>query len=383
MYDWPVGPRRCAIAAQLLFGAVATASAQRTAPSLGGTIVGYVTAKSTNEPLAFADVTVEQLRISTFAGSDGAFLIRGVPPGPTTVRVRRLGFAPAVVNVSVVADRTDTVRVALAPIGLELASVRITDAVCPRRPTTGADTATLVILGQIRLNAERTQLLAHEFPFVSSMERTIADEQRSESSRNARRRVVRVDTTPVAGEHEWRYAPGNLVVRNDDASSGAKEKMIVPQLIDFAGDTFVDAHCFRYIGLVSIDGERRIRVDFEPTKAIREPDLRGSMYLDTASYQIVRTTLLMEHPSPLAPATEMWDVRVDTWFREILPALPVIDRVCMRTTARQVTVGGERAIAGRAAVEQQRLIAFRFERGGPGDVPPVTPTPKSECGGDR
>jgi hypothetical protein len=366
-----------ALSIPLLCSAVSSTIAQGSPSAIGGTVVGYATIRSTNEPLGLADVTVERFGIGTFAGADGVFRLRGLPAGPVTIRVRRLGFVPAVVNLTIVSGREDTVRVALVPIALQLERLRVSDAVCPQRAGMEADTATLAILGQIRDNAERNAILAREFPFVASMERTIGDEQASPAlvGRSTRVNVVRVDTATVAGEHEWRYAPGNLIRPNADAVGGSREKMIVPQLSDFADDVFIDAHCFRYAGLVAVDGQRRIRVDFEPIKTIREPDLRGSMYLDTASYQIVRTSLLMERPA----ASDTWHIRVDTWFREILPALPVVDRVCMRTIASSTTARGERQDVGGAAVEAQRLINFEFERGGPADLPRVEARTASPC----
>jgi len=192
-------------------------------------------------------------------------------------------------------------------------------------------------------------------------------------------RVTRVDTVPVAGEHEWRYEPGKLVVRTEaDEAGEAPEKMIVPQLIDFADELFTDNHCFKYAGLSTVDGVRRIRVDFEPIKTLREPDVRGSMFLDTASYQLVRSTFVMERPSFLHPTEEMWEIHVDTWFREILPALPVVDRICTRTTSHYVArPDGPRG----AAMESQRLIDFRFDRETPltSGLPAVKPTRPVDC----
>ena len=85
--------------------------------------------------------------------------------------------------------------------------------------------------------------------------------------------------------------------------------MIVPQLVDFADEVFTDNHCFRYAGVSTVDGVRRIQVDFEPIKTLREPDVRGSMYLDTASYQLVRTDFVMERPSYLHPTEETLEIR--------------------------------------------------------------------------
>jgi hypothetical protein len=356
--------------------------AQQPVQASGGTVTGFVTAQATGEPLGFADVTIEHPRRALFASPAGRFGFRDLPPGPTTIRVRRIGFQPATVRVTIVAGQEDTVRVALAPVALTLDRVRITDALCPNR--SGGDTSTAAMLAQIRMNAERDQLLARQFPFVSSMERRIGYEVGGRGRiRNSNSGAPNTDTIAVSGDHEWRYAPGKLVVPVEgDPIDGAREKLMVPQLIAFADDPFIEAHCFRYAGLTSIDGATRIRVDFEPIKTLRESDVHGSMYLDSTSYQLVRTTLFMDRPSPKSPA-DRWDVRVDTWFREILPSLPVVDRLCMRTTGRTLTQRGEAAIIGSAALEEQRLIAFAFEHGGPAEAPRVEPSTTPACGGKR
>ena len=64
----------------------------------------------------------------------------------------------------------------------------------------------------------------------------------------------------------------------------------------------------------------------------RDPDLRGSIYLDTATSQIVQTTMVLERPSPIAPATDTWTLTLTTRFHDVLPTLPVIRSLCSRTT---------------------------------------------------
>jgi Carboxypeptidase regulatory-like domain len=360
--------------------AIAPAAAQRARSTMAASIVGYVTARSTGEPLGFADATIEELGIGTFAESNGVFRLRGVSPGAVTLRVRRLGFTPVSLRLTLAEGREDTVRVALEPLVLQLARIRVSDEVCPSRGSQTGDTATLAILRQLWANAERNKLLAHESPFVTRMERSIGAPERMVSlGGNQRIRVTRVDTVPVAGEHEWRYEPGRLVVRTEaDEAAEAPEKMIVPQLVDFADEVFTDNHCFKYAGVSKIDGVRRIQVDFEPIKTLREPDVRGSMFLDTSSYQLVRSDFVMERPSYLHPTEETWEIRVSTWFREILPALPVVDRICTRTTSHYVArSGGPRG----AAIEAQRLIDLRFERESPltAGAAPLKEAPPFDC----
>jgi len=374
-------PTRPQILAPLLCAlVVAPASGQRAPSKTAASIVGYVTARQTGEPLGFADATIDEMGIGTLAQSNGAFRLRGVPPGAVTLRIRRLGFTPVSLHLALVEGREDTVRVALEPLVLQLARIRVSDEVCPSRGSENGDTATLAILRQLWDNAERNKLLAHESPFVSRMERSIGAPERMVSlGGNERIRITRVDTVPVAAEHEWRYEPGKLVVRTEaDEAAEAPEKMIVPQLIDFADEVFTDNHCFKYAGVSKVDGVRRIQVDFEPIKTLREPDVRGSMFLDTASYRLIRSDFVMELPSYLHSSEEMWVIRVSTWFREVLPALPVVDRICTRTTSQYVArSGGPRG----AAIESQRLIDLRFDHESPvtAGALPVKPAAPVDC----
>jgi hypothetical protein len=374
-------PDRPWLAAALFCAASAISLSAQGAPAkMAASVVGYVTARQTGEPLGFADATIDDIGIGTFAQSNGVFRLRGIPPGPVALRVRRLGFTPVTLRLTLVEGREDTVRVALERVALQLGRVSVSDEVCPSRGAERGDTATLAILRQLWDNAERNKLLAHESPFVSRMERAIgAPESMVSLGGNERIRFTRIDTVQVAAEHEWRYEPGKLVLRTEaDDRADAPEKMIVPQLVDFADDVFTDNHCFKYAGVSKVDGVRRIQVDFEPIKTLREPDVRGSMFLDTASYQLVRSNFVMERPSYLHPTEEISTIRVSTWFREILPALPVVDRICTRITAQYVARSGR---PRGAAIEKQRLIDLKFERESdvPAGLTPVKPAADAEC----
>jgi hypothetical protein len=307
--------------------------------------VGVVVARETGQPLGYADVFVEEARIGVFTGDKGQFDIDKLPSGTLHVRVRRLGYSPA--NVTVNPGSNDTLRIALAALSLRLERVRVSELVCSNR--VASDTAVVAILQQVQLNAERSRFFAQKYPFEWTVERIFADDLRDgpELERVRRRTVTQTDTLTLPSEHEWKYAPGNLIV---------DRKMFVPQLVDFAEPAFVAAHCFRYAGLATVDGQRMIRVDLEPARDIRD-DVKGSIYLDTATYQIRHTTLYVEQFSP-TKATDVWQHRIDTWFTEAAPSLPVIDRIEQRTMLRNGTTG--RLITNQAAVEVQRRLSLVF-----------------------
>jgi hypothetical protein len=328
-----------ALVASALLTAALPAAAQTRAP-----LVGVVVAKESGHPLGYADVFVEEAKIGVFTGDKGQFHIDKLPTGTLHVRVRRLGYSPA--NVVIDAKSTDTLRIALSALSLRLDRVRVSESVCSNK--VASDTAVVAILQQVQLNAERSRFFAQQYPFEWTVERIFADDLRDGPNldRVKRRTVTQTDTLTFPSEHEWKYSAGNLV---------GPEKMFVPQLVDFAEPAFVAAHCFKYAGLANVDGQRMIRVDLEPARGIRN-DVKGSIYLDTATYQIGRTTLYVEQPSP-KKATDVWEHRIDTWFTEVAPSLPVIERIEQRTLLRNEN---GRLLTNQAAVEVQRRLTLTF-----------------------
>jgi hypothetical protein len=326
-----------------------------------GTIVGVATARETGTPLPTVDVTHMESGRATFGGADGRFVLRGLPPGPAHLRVRRVGFTPVTIEVNVTARGTDTVRVALSVLALRLREVRVANFTCGRRADGVGDTSVVAILGQVQQNAERARLMAQESPYELVLERRIGDEDADKAGRARRPRLLidtkRIDTLTVSSDREWRYAPGNIVARLDSPMEGATEKMMVPQLADFADDAFVAAHCFRYAGLDAFDDRRAIRVDFEPARGVPKPDVSGSIYLDTASYQIIGSRLSLERVAPNNNRM-IWVTTVKSWFREGERGAVVIDFIEQWTVGRPADARGSASTS--AATESQRLLSVRF-----------------------
>jgi hypothetical protein len=327
-----------------------------------GVVVGIVTAAGTTAPLPFADVTVEGLGRGTFADSLGRFRIAGLPLGNARLRARRLGFAPVTANVVVAAAAADTLRISLTPVSLRLQAVRTRAArVCGG--ARDADTVVVAILDQVRANAERSRLLAREYPFEATIERTIGD-------RTGRREAVhRVDTLTRLGgdEREWKYEPGTLVRRAVDSTWGAVEHMMIPELADFADDVFIRAHCFQFAGLERINGQELVRLTFEPARSVNGPDVSGSLYLSPDGYQLRRSTLRLERVAP-SVSGYLQVTEVESTFREVVPFVPVLENLGSTTTARSFS--GRRP--DRVPFERQRLLDLRFLREVPSPMPIVS-----------
>ena len=81
---------------------------------------------SVGSPVALAQLTV--LRIVGISDSAGRFLLEGLPGGASTLLVRRMGFEPRSVSLTLAEGRTDSIHVVLAALPRELEGVTATDA---------------------------------------------------------------------------------------------------------------------------------------------------------------------------------------------------------------------------------------------------------------
>lgn len=76
-------------------------------------------------PVALAQLTV--LKVVSVSDSLGRFLLEGLPGGASTLLVRRLGFEPFAMSLTLTDGRTDSIRVVLAALPRALEGVTATD----------------------------------------------------------------------------------------------------------------------------------------------------------------------------------------------------------------------------------------------------------------
>jgi anti-sigma factor RsiW len=89
-----------------------------------GSVEGRVTDKTTGQGVANAHVIVEGTTLSAATDKDGKFRIENVPQGARSLRVRRLGYAPGGVPLTV-----ETGKVAAAQIGLAASTTALSEVV--------------------------------------------------------------------------------------------------------------------------------------------------------------------------------------------------------------------------------------------------------------
>ena len=91
-----------------------------------GIIEGRVVDASQLQPVAGAQVSVQGTELGTLTDEDGSYTIRGVPPGPVTVRVRLLGYRSASRQVTVTSGETVTLDFELSVSAVALEEVVVT-----------------------------------------------------------------------------------------------------------------------------------------------------------------------------------------------------------------------------------------------------------------
>jgi hypothetical protein len=100
----------------------APAMAQPSASNGVGAVVGTVR-DSAGAPVPGVEVSVVGTRALTRSDTAGRFRLAGLTPGKTSVRFRRMGFAPKTIPTDVAAGETAELAVALAPLAQELPGV--------------------------------------------------------------------------------------------------------------------------------------------------------------------------------------------------------------------------------------------------------------------
>ena len=220
-----------ALAAPML-ALLATLALLWTAPLAAqqGQITGLVTNAATGQPISSAQVFIPELSMGALSASNGRFVMLGVNAGTHTVRVERIGFAAATMEVTVAVDQTAEANFELQEVALNLDEIVVTG--------TGAPTQ------RRRLGQTITSVTADELaiaPITQPLRRaggTTRRGPRSDLGRSDRR--GQRDHAPRHLEHQPAAKPSHHVdgVRLDnaleDAQSATSDRLqdINPQDID-------------------------------------------------------------------------------------------------------------------------------------------------------
>ena len=322
-----------------------------------GALHGIVAAADGGEGLPFSTVAIEWPERALFTDSAGAFRVSGLAAGSYRLLIRELGFAPLDTTVDVVAGPPGLpVRFLLTRVPLELPRVAVrVRAECrvPGMADATVSPALATLAAQMRVNAERSHLLASKYPYEFDVEALVSprpspstfgfaeevDTLRFQSWVDRPYRVAHVVDTKFVGRHPRGRYLGPYVY--------------VPDLVDLADSAFQAWHCFTFGGADSTVDPALIRIDFAPTRSLHETDVAGSVFLDAARMVIRRASFWLTHPERQLPSVHSY--RVDVWYREVLPLVAIADSLHMVETSGSVVTGGEHT-----STEDQRVIGYRI-----------------------
>jgi hypothetical protein len=112
-------------------------------------VSGRVSDATSDAPLANVEVTLEGTELRAITDAEGHYWLVAVPPGPQTIRTRRLGYAPNRVPITVPVSGTVTQDIVIAASALQVEGITVTgDAVS--RATGELTTATVIELEAVR-----------------------------------------------------------------------------------------------------------------------------------------------------------------------------------------------------------------------------------------
>jgi hypothetical protein len=324
-------------------------------------LTGIVVGKESGLPLGYSVVSIPALGEAgreRYTTAEGTFAFPGIPRGAYTLRVKHLGYAPRDVPVDTIQERAD-IRVELTRVAVRLATVRVVAREACARPgppdvTLAPELATL--FEQVRQNADRLRLLVERHPYRYFVERSFFDQ-----FRDGETRLVKTDTVAFVSSHGWRYKPGRMI--STVTERGGREYVLnLPSLVEVGDSAFIANHCFRYAGTDTIGARTTLRIDFYAAQRLRGPDVDGSLYLDTATFQIrAARVALTQMPASFRP---LQGLSATTLFDEVVPSVPVPSFVVGTRILR--TRRGSRSLT--STIETQTLLDVRFLKDVPGTL---------------
>ncbi len=352
-----------AIVAALVVGSASPVAAQDR-PDLGTLQLSVLDAR-TDAPLAYAVVRVERLALERFTDARGRITIPTLTPGGYDIVVRRLGFLPLRVQVTVSAGAATVfdARMTRVPQVLTRMDVNAERACAtPGAPDAVRQPEVAALVSLLRENADRYGLLVKQYPFVRMQARALGD-LRSDAAF-----VQVVDVTAQPSKTKAEYRAGNVVKR-----SGTQYSMALPTILDLADDRFTRSHCYFYGGATRASSpsgdETWLRLDVRADDKLDAPDVHGSFYLDSATAQLRKMDLELSRPDKLPKRlATIGVVRVSTRFVEIASGIAVIESVCAVTRLRPSEKVADSVSRALVPIELQQLVSYMFETPPP-DVP--------------
>ncbi|HEY3220782.1 MAG TPA: carboxypeptidase-like regulatory domain-containing protein [Gemmatimonadales bacterium] len=320
---------------------------------------GDVRARESNLPLSYSTIAIEPGVAGRFTNDSGAFSFPDLARGDYRIVVRSIGYLPFDTVISVAGDPL-VLHVLLRSLAIELPPVIVLARAClqPGPPQRDSEPELAAIFDQLRENAARYRLLSDAYPFRYWIER-----QHSDDPPPARGPALVVDTVERRSDARIPYKPGGLIINQPGPRGRLERTLRLPTVIDLADSVFHKAHCFSFGGIDTLAGRSEWRVDFLAAERLGSPDVAGSAWLDSDTYQLRQLIFRLTRPERAQRSLKNLEVTVA--FGDLLPAVTVPVHIASKSEARR-----DRRHPPPTAHEEQRLLRVEFLNGRPGTQSP-------------
>ena len=331
-----------------------------TNPACAGaqSVRGDVRALETKVPLPFSTVVLQPGVTGRFTNDSGVFAFHELAPGDYRVTVRAIGYLPFDTVITVAGDSI-VLHVALRPLAIELPPVTVVATrAClrPGPPARDSEPELAAIFDQLRENASRYRLLSDAYPFKYWIQRRVWDEPKDHGD------SVMVDTLELRSDVRFAYKPGGLIITQTGPRGRPEQTLRLPTVIDLADSVFHQAHCFTFAGVDNVDGQSQWRVDFLAAERLKAPDVAGSAWLDSSTYELRQLTFRLTRPERAVRLLKALEVTVA--FGQLFPSVTVPIHIAATSEAK---TRSRHPVTGH---EDQRLLRVDFLKGAPGSQPP-------------
>ena len=331
-------------------GAAALIMASALSPGLAAAqyVRGEVVSAATQIALPYSTVTLAPAFEPRMSDGSGRFAFPQVAPGQYRLTIKHIGYTPFDTTLTVVAGHELVVRAALVPLAIDLPPVTVTalgGCTNPGPPDPRAEPQLAAIFTELRENAGFFRLLSDRYPFRYWVQRRLL---------LAPGRLL-IDTVEYRSDQRWRYAPGRMVRAAGSPQGRTERSLILPNITDLAEGAFHTAHCFTFGGVEQIDERAHLRVDFQAAAKLRSPDVDGTAWLDSASYELRRVVLRLTNPQRVQK--DIADVEVTVFFDKVQPSISLPKHILSVTTYAKDQGSGW---------EEQRFLRMEYVRESPG-----------------
>lgn len=240
-------------------------------------LVVHVVEDASRAPLPNAEVIDLESGVHRFTNDRGAAVVPWPPSERLRLRIRQLGFkfTDRVVERTPNEQSADTLTVALERVVFALPEVVTREpSHCGDEPDSLAKLLSIPALEQLRLGAERYETFRKAYPFQIQQERRTITVGGDGKPKFVRRNKEQAESDTWGAP----YVPERIIER-----SVAGFSVPILFIAALADSGFWNRHCFAARGIETLHGERAVRLQFAPARAVQGPEWQGTAFLDSTS----------------------------------------------------------------------------------------------------